>query len=370
MADLWNRFLYSPVLPLGEDGRLVTASKGHLALARRAAGEGMVLLKNEDQVLPLKKGSKVALFGKGTADYVKGGGGSGDVTVPYIRNLHQGMRIKQEEGKVQILESLAEFYEKEVERQYQAGQVPGMTVEVEVPEALFEEAKAFTDTAVITICRFSGEGWDRKTVVSDAYQLSGQEQQMFDLSARLFENGDFCLTNREQQLVDKVTAAFSKVIVVLNIGGTMASSWFKDNDRIQGALLAYQGGIEGGLAAADILVGDVNPSGCLTDTFAKRLEDYPSSEGFHASADYVEYTEDIYVGYRYFETIPGAKDKVCYPFGYGLSYSEFEMKSRGAEVSDGKVHLNVSVSTDPRVPGRRSLRSMPDSRRGSWASRP
>ena len=99
MNSHWNRLRYTPVLPLGEDGRRITASREHLELSRQVASEGMVLLKNEDHVLPLKKGTKVALFGKGTADYVKGGGGSGDVTVPYLRSLHQGMQIKQKEGK-------------------------------------------------------------------------------------------------------------------------------------------------------------------------------------------------------------------------------------------------------------------------------
>ena len=295
MGNHWNRLRYTPVLPLGEDGRTVTASKEHLELSRAAASEGMVLLKNENHVLPLERGAKVALFGKGTADYVKGGGGSGDVTVPYLRNLHQGMQIKQKEGKVEILESLADFYEKNVAKQYQDGAEPGMTVEPEVPQELLEEAKAFTDTAVISICRFSGEGWDRKTVLTGNYRLSGGEQKMFELSSKLFENGDFCLTNAEKAMIDLVTENFAKVIVVLNIGGVMETDWFRENDRIQGALLAWQGGVEGGLAEADILTGDVNPCGHLADTFAKTLEDYPSTAGFHESADYVNYTEDIYM---------------------------------------------------------------------------
>ena len=221
MNSHWNRLRYTPVLPLGEDGRRITASREHLELSRQVASEGMVLLKNEDHVLPLKKGIKVALFGKGTADYVKGGGGSGDVTVPYLRSLHQGMQIKQKEGKVEILESLADFYEQNVARQYEGGAAPGMTVEPEVPAELLEDAKAFTDTAIISICRFSGEGWDRKTVVTGNYQLSAEEQKMFDLSAKLFENGDFCLTQAEQKMIRLVTENFAKVIVVLNIGGVI-----------------------------------------------------------------------------------------------------------------------------------------------------
>ncbi len=103
-----------------------------------------------------------------------------------------------------------------------------------------------------------------------------------------------------------MTANFEKVVVVLNVGGMVDTSWFCDSEKIQGVLLAWQGGMEGGLAAADLLCGDVNPSGKLTDTFARTFDDYPSSAGFNESEDYVDYTEDIYVGYRYFETIPGA----------------------------------------------------------------
>ena len=352
MNNRWNRLRYTPVLPLGRDGRRATASKEHLELSRAAASEGMVLLKNDDHVLPLKKGAKVALFGKATADYVKGGGGSGDVTVPYLRNLHQGMQVKQKEGKIEILESLAEYYENYVAQQYRDGAEPGMTVEPEVPTKLLEEAKAFTDTAVVSICRFSGEGWDRKTVLTGKYRLSEGEQKMFDLSSKLFENGDFCLTEAERSMIDLVKENFAKVIVVLNIGGVMETEWFKEDDRIQGALLAWQGGVEGGLAAADILVGDVNPSGHLADTFAKTLEDYPSTAGFHESADYVDYTEDIYVGYRYFETVPGAKDRVSYPFGYGLSYSEFLIKPVFCSRAGDDIVLSVKVTNLSEMPGK------------------
>ena len=352
MKSGWRRFLYQPCLPLGEDGRRITGSKEHIELSRAAASEGMVLLKNEGGILPLKQGTKIALFGKGTADYVKGGGGSGDVTVAYTRNIYEGMKIKEQEGKVEVFHKLAEFYEGNVAAQYAGGAEPGMTREPELPEGLFEEAVQFADTAVFTVSRFSGEGWDRKTVVTDSYKLDPGEQRMFDLSASLFENGDFCLTEAERRLAEKLCAAFPKVIVVLNVGGMVDTSWFKDNDRIQGALLAWQGGIEGGLAAADVLTGDVNPCGHLTDTFAARLEDYPSTESFHESADHVDYTEDIYVGYRYFETIPGAKEKVCYPFGYGLSYSEFLIMPVFCQRLRDEIVLSVKVTNLSMIPGK------------------
>lgn len=137
----------------------------------------MVLVKNENDTLPLAKGTKVALFGKGTIDYVKGGGGSGDVTVAYIRNFYEGMKIKEAEGEVSLFHELPEFYEKNVKEQYAAGAVPGMTREPEVPDELVTKAKAYTDTAIITICRFSGEGWDRKCQINDeGYELFEDEK--------------------------------------------------------------------------------------------------------------------------------------------------------------------------------------------------
>lgn len=123
--------------------------------------------------------------------------------------------------------------------------------------------------------------------------------------------------------------------MVLNVGGVIDTSWIKEDDRIGAALLAWQGGMEGGLAMAELLTGKENPSGKLPDSFAAKLEDYPSTEGFHESLQYVDYTEDIYVGYRYFETIPGAGGKVCYPFGFGLTYTQFELKVQKAFEQQG-----------------------------------
>ena len=110
MEQKWQRIRFMPGTPLGEDGRRVTGSQKHIDLARRAAAEGMVLLKNENDTLPLKRGSRVAVFGKAQADYVKGGGGSGDTTVAYVRSLAQGLRIKQDEGKIEVFEPLERFY--------------------------------------------------------------------------------------------------------------------------------------------------------------------------------------------------------------------------------------------------------------------
>ena len=297
--EKWTRFFYQPCLPLGKTGARVTGSQEHIDLSRKAAAEGMVLLKNEKEFLPFSKGQKLAVFGKACVDYVKGGGGSGDVTVAYTRNLMEGLKIKEQEGKVQIFWPAAEYYEKAVKKQYEEGYCPGMTVEPQVSEELLREGRAFTDTALVTICRYSGEGWDRKSIL-DTTPDAGEED-LARLSARLFENGDFCLTEAEKEMVAKVKSVFPNVAVVLNTGGMMDTSWFKDDPGISAVLLAWQGGMEGGLAAADILCGDVNPSGKLAETWPLRLEDNPSYLNFPGEDGVVEYREGIFIGYRYYD---------------------------------------------------------------------
>jgi beta-glucosidase len=339
----WQRVQYQPNLPLGENGERVTSSKLHRELSKNAAKEGMVLLKNNQQVLPLRKGCKVALFGKGSFDYVKGGGGSGEVNVEYITNLYTGMKALKDQ--ISVFEELSEYYRDNVMNQYAEGAAPGMTVEPAIPEDLLYKAKNFTDTAVITICRFSGEGWDRKSVVDTKNKNLWEAEEAFTKkSAELFENGDFYLTNAETAMVNKVKENFTKIIIVMNVGGMVDTGWFMKEDSIQSVLMAWQGGMEGGLAAAELLCGLGNPSGKLSDTFANRLEDYPSSYNFHESEDYVDYTDDIYVGYRYFETIPGAAKKVNYPFGFGLSYTTFDWDIASITEQNDIIEVKVNVT--------------------------
>ena len=344
----WTRARVQPNLPLEEGQAKVTASPSHLALARQAGREGIVLLKNEQKILPVKKGTRIALFGKGVFDYVKGGGGSGDVTVSHTYHLYDG--LTKREHPAEIFEPLAQFYKQEVQKQYAHGAVPGMTVEPPVPEQLLEEAKEYADLAIIVISRFSGEGWDRKSV---SYECGvPQETAQAELNKRIFENGDYCLTNAEQAMVNAVCDTFCEVAVVLNVGGIVDTSWFAHNDKIQAAVLAWQGGMEGGLATADILLGLESPSGKLPDTFASKLEDYPSSAAFHESPDFVEYTEDIYVGYRYFETMKHEDLYVNYPFGFGLSYTEFQMDILWAGDKNGMISIGVQVTNTGDMPGR------------------
>ncbi len=344
----WTRALYQPVLPLGENGARITGCASHIALSREAAGEGMVLLKNKD-LLPLKRGAKLALFGKGCIDYVKGGGGSGDVTVAYTRNLYQGLCEKEKEGKVSLFHQLPAFYQDEMKLQYGQGAVCGLTKEPVVPEKLLKEAAAFTDTALISICRFSGEGWDRK---ASEKSLEGQDAIESQRANEIFERSDYYLSRAEEAMVEQVKSAFTNIIVVLNVGGMVDSSWFFSDQALPSVLLSWQGGMEGGLATADVLCGDVNPSGKLPDTFASCLEAYPSTEGFHHSREYVEYTEDIYVGYRYFETLPGADKKVNYPFGFGLSYTDFGIFYVEGNASDETISVRMRVTNKGSLPGK------------------
>ena len=193
--------------------------------------------------------------------------------------------------------------------------------EPEVPNDLFDSAVNFTDTAVVVLTRISGEGYDR----------DGRK-------------GDFCLTDGENALLDRVSAAFDRCVVVLNVGGVIETKRLQEDPRIGAVLLAWQAGMEGGLAIADVLCGEVNPSGKLPTTFAGELMDYPSADHFDDDDYYVEYLEDIYVGYRYFETIPGAAERVVYPFGFGLSYTTFAFDAIDLSEQSGIITAKVSVT--------------------------
>ncbi|MBR3645415.1 MAG: glycoside hydrolase family 3 C-terminal domain-containing protein, partial [Lachnospiraceae bacterium] len=345
----WTRAMFQPNLPLYE-GRYVTSCQEHITLSKQAATEGMVLLKNNNDVLPLKSGTTVALFGKGSFDYVKGGGGSGDVTCAYVRNLYDGLKAV---NQVKIFEPLSDFYKDNVNKQYADGAVPGMTVEPDISDDLIKSAANATDTAIITISRFSGEGWDRSDVeFTGEYNPWDSETTMPKIAGKIFGKSDFYLTEAEKNMISKVKANFKQIVVVINAGGITDLSFIKDDDSIDSALHAWQGGMEGGLAMAELLCGIVNPSGKLPDTFAMTLEDYPSTEGFHDSFFYVDYSEDIYVGYRYFDTIPGKSERVVYPFGYGLSYTTFDIETISAREDGGNIELVIEVTNTGSVAGK------------------
>ena len=356
--EKYARFRYQPCKPLGEDGRCVTASLKHIALSKEAATEGMVLLKNDNKALPLKKGEKIALFGKATIEYIKGGGGSGDVNCPYIRNIADGFKSKEAEGKVSVYMPLVDFYKEYVEKesvnvltQEQINarwdivnnmefctERDDMTYdtfaamhvkEAEVPYSLIEDAGKNADTAIITLSRFSAEGVDRRP-----------------------QGGDYYLSDLEKELIDNVTKNFNKVIIIINSGAQIDCEYFAENDKVQGILFGWQGGMEGGSAIADLLCGDVNPSGKLVDTIAKSYDCYPCKNDFWECFDHVDYSDDIFVGYRYFETIPGANENVRYPFGYGLSYTSFEISGKVCCESDGKIIGIATVKNTGNVAGK------------------
>ena len=350
--EKYARFKYQPCIPLGEDGRCVTASPKHTALSRKAATVGMVLLKNKDNALPLKKGEKVALFGKATIEYIKGGGGSGDVHTPYIRNVYDGFcqkdacvymplvdfykeYVKAESVNIPTQEQInatwdivnaMEFCTKRDDMTYDT--FASMHVkEPAVPDELINSSADWADVAVVTLSRFSAEGVDRRPI-----------------------GGDYYLSDVEKELLDKICNLFKKVVVVINSGATVDCEYFAENDNVSALLFGWQGGMEGGSAIADILYGDVNPSGKMVDTIAKSYDCYPCKEDFWECFDHLDYSDDIFVGYRYFETL--AKDSVRYPVGFGLSYTSFELSGKVCCESDGKIAAVVTVKNTGYVSGR------------------
>ncbi|MCD7956500.1 MAG: glycoside hydrolase family 3 C-terminal domain-containing protein [Lachnospiraceae bacterium] len=276
--------------------------KQYSTLARKAVAEGCVLLRNERASLPLVSGDVVAVFGRIQLDYYKSGTGSGGmVNVPYVHSILDGLREYEKED-IHIYEPLLTVYENwakahTFDRGKGWGQEPWSQAEMPLIDTLIQDATAHATAAVIVIGRTAGEDRDNSAIP-----------------------GSYYLTDEERDMLKKVCAAFSRTAVVLNTGNIISMNWVEEYHP--GAVLyAWQGGMEGGCGVADILCGAVSPGGRLSDTIARELEDYPSTRNFGSeSANY--YQEDIYVGYRYFETF--APEKVVYPFGYGLSYTKFE----------------------------------------------
>ena len=324
----WARARYQPCLPIGPNGTKITACEDNLNVSKEAAKEGMVLLKNNNSLLPFKKGTKLAIFGKAQIDYVQGGGGSGEVVSVKPISIYEG--LKQKSKKITVLDYLSDYYKQYVEQQHANGIQCGMLSEPKVPTDLLKKASLETDTAVITINRYSGEGGDRKSKGDPYIELS----------------------NEEKKMVKAVKDNFKHIVVLLNIGAPIETGWFADDDRIESAMVVWQCGSRGGLAVAELLTGEDTPSGKLVDTFAKSIDDYPSTKGFNESVYYVQYSEDIFVGYRYFETIPGMKENVVYPFGYGLSYTTFEIKEVETKLKKDKISCTVSVKNTGKYSGK------------------
>ena len=270
-------------------------------IIREVASEGAVMLEN--RVLPLKEGTRVSVFGRVQIDYFCTGYGSGgDVNYPYKVNLLEGLRNCPD---LVVNENLAKVYEEWVAANpvdHGAwGTWPRFYPEMPLEASLAKQAAQESDVAVLVIGRSSGE--DRENAL---------------------EPGSYYLTEEETKLLDTVTANFENTILLFNVGSIMDFSFLeKYKEKLGAAIIVWQGGMEAGNGVADLLCGAVTPSGRLTDTIAWKYEDYPSAANF-GKEEYNEYKEDIYVGYRYFETFN--KDAVQYPFGYGRSYTEFSME--------------------------------------------
>ena len=329
--ERFARFLYHPAVPLGKNRTFITGCKAHRTLAREAATEGTVLLKN-DGTLPLQQGAKVCLFGRGAGNFIFGGGGSGWVNAEKLTTLAEALEEAASNSEISFFSPLVDFYkdayQKEYEiykdssdlraRQWRAGWDQATPV---LPEALYQQAKAFGDTAIFCVARYSTEG----SVHGD----------------RLCTKGNFYLDDDEIALLDRLTKDFSKVVVVLNVCGPVSTVEFRDNDRIGAVLYPLYGGAAAGNVIVDILLGKQYPSGHLQDTLAVSIDDYPSTKGYHDDPTHIDYTEDIFVGYRYFETF--CPEKVVYPFGFGLGYTTFSIAMTKASLEKNTVTLALQV---------------------------
>ena len=290
--------------------------------------EGIVMLKNDNNALPLRKDSEVAVFGRIQLNYYKSGTGSGGlVNVSRVIGITDGL---QESGSVKVNEELLNVY-KEWTKEHPFdfgdgwGGEPWSQEEMPVDDALAEKISNFCQTAIVIFGRTAGEENDNR-----------------------FEKGAYLLSDGEESMLRTVRKHFRKVIVLLNVGSIIDMNFVEDI-KPDAVLYVWQGGMIGGTGTADVLTGKVSPSGKLPDTIAYSVSDYPSHEYFGNTRRNF-YCEDIYVGYRYFETF--APEKVQYPFGFGLSYTTFEHTVTHSELNDGKITIEVSVKNTGNYSGK------------------
>lgn len=286
---------------------------------RKAAAEGAVLLKNDKNILPLKEGTKVSVFGRTQFDYNKSGTGSGGlVNVLYLTNIIDELKNSD---KIEINNELYnEYTEWLKDNPFDKGkgwaQEPWCQKEMYIS---LDDAKKYasqSDVALFIIGRTAGE--DRDNSAAD---------------------GSYYLNEDEKRTLKNITDAFDKVCVILNVGNIIDMK-FVDEYNIDSVLYVWHGGMEGGNAVADLVLGNSYPSGKLSDTIAFNIEDYPSTANFGGKERNI-YKEDIYVGYRYFETF--CPDKVMYPFGFGLGYTEFDFSIIKAYIENDIYYVDVNV---------------------------
>lgn len=331
--------VYSGTLSIEESAR----EREHRVLARRAAAEGIVLLENNG-VLPLQKGTHIALYGGGARYTVKGGTGSGSVNNRSNVCVDEGLR-----NAGFIVENNA--WLDDYDERYRAARQAWMDQIYALSEpgdfdSLYRAHASHpllmpkgapiikedgAEIAVYVISRISGEGADRKN-----------------------EKGDYLLSDLEKEELSRISTLYKETIVILNVGGVMDVS-FLEELHISALVLLSQAGMEGGNALADVLTGDINPGGRLTDTWAYHYADYPSSETFsHNNGNVIEepYTDGIYVGYRYFDSF-GVKPR--YPFGYGLSYTAFSVTPQNVTCEDDEVKISAVVRNTGAAAGRETV---------------
>lgn len=331
--------------------------KAHAEVTRQSSTEGMVLLKNSISnkgvaTLPLTKMKKVALFGVNSYDFLSGGLGSGCVNVPYVVDMKQGLKNVGVETTKQLTD-IYESYIAYAKLKFKADKNPEMWFldqgqpklpEIEISRRSVETSSQEADAAIITIGRQAGEGLDR------------------DIKT------EFNLNEDEKSMIDRVSSVYHQagkpVVVVINSGSVMeTASW---RDAVDAILVAWQPGEEGGNSVADVLTGKVNPSGHLTMTWPISAYDVPSTNNFPQTPDYYNFTdkfaggymkgvnysnheEDIYVGYRYFDTFG---KPVAYPFGFGLSYTTFKYSNLKASAKGNKVNVDVTVTNTGKTAGK------------------
>ena len=293
--------------------------------ARQAAAEGIVLLRNEKSVLPLAEGARVSLFGRGQLTYYKSGTGSGGmVNVSKVTGIREAL---EDEPGIVLNETLEHLYDRWNDENPPRegagwGEEPWSQDEMPLTDEDVRMAAEFGDTAICIIARTAGEDRDN-----------------------LDEPGSWRLTDVEMDMLRRVRDSFDRMIVLLNVGNIIDMSFVTRTDP-DAVLYVWQGGMVGGLGVVDVLTGRVSPSGHLTDTIAKSLSDYPSSKNFGSGTADV-YEEDIYVGYRYFESV--ARDRVLYPFGYGLTYTTFDISTRKVETEEPEVGSRLTIDLETEV---------------------
>lgn len=322
-SPTYNRYEYSDSPDLA----------AHAQIARDAATEGMVLLKNDNSALPLKKKAKVALFGSMSYDILVGGSGSGNVNRKYKVSLDEGLANAGFRLDRKISDKYAAHVASEKAKFPENFWTVPVVPETDITEAEAKRAAKDNDFGIYTIGRMAGEGGDRRT-----------------------EPGDWYLSDLEKSNIETLSKAFRDAkkpfIVVLNMGNIMDMNWDGAADAI---LHAWLPGQEAGNAIADVLSGKVNPSGRLPMTIAKDYSDYPSSKDFPMSNNTpgtLDYNEDIFVGYRGFDA-NGITP--AYPFGYGLSYTTFGYSDMKVDNNDGVANITVTVTNTGKKPGKEAV---------------